>query len=226
VADTTKNETTKNEQGSAEVPAVPGLHLSPLDRQRQQRQLRDYRKMSFDDLARQAQNGEVAVLDAAEAGVGFKLLEGARDKEKLVGVPLMVLPGWQVTKSNKFGGYFTSAYIKTRTPIDSLGGYQDFILNDGSTGIARQLADLRKATDEARAAAVAAGQPDPGEPAIMCRRGLKKSTYTVSDDLIDEKTGEVVIDSVTRRPVQVPRVDPITGQPVGEGTTFYLDTAV
>lgn len=201
-----------------ETPA-PSTSLSPLDRRRAQQRLRDYRALSFTEMTQQLdqQNGDghVAVVDASEAGIGYRLVEHKDDKRHFVGVDLMVLPGWQVNPSRDYPGrYFTSCYVKTAYPIAALGGGTEFVVNDGSSGIAQQLADLRARCEEK-------GLDD---PAVRCRKGFRLSEYDITDDVIDERTGQPVLDPVTRRPKQTPRLDPVTQQPLGRGQTFYLDT--
>jgi hypothetical protein len=196
----------------AENTAISRRMFSPLDRARQQQRLRDLKGLSFEELAQQATSEGTRVVDASEAGIGFRVVE-RKDKIHLVGEPLVVLPGWQVNRDPATQRLFVSAYVKTQRAIPQLGGGSDFIVNDGSTGIAAQLKDIRARCE-------AAGEED---PMVVCRRGLKRSTYTITEDLVDEKTGEVVIDPETRKPVQVPRKDPVTDQPLGEGETYYLD---
>lgn len=193
--------------GNGAVPAA-----SPLDRARARQLARDYRGMDFAQ-ARAAATKDGMFVNAADAGIGFMRLEHAEDKEHLVGVELMVLPGWQVNNSTKIpGAYFTSCYVKTAVPVPQLQGKTEFIVNDGSSGIARQLADLREFYE-------GQGLPD---QAVYCAHGFKKSEYEITDDLVDND-GNVVIDKVTRRPVQTPRLDPVTQKPVGKGVTYYLD---
>ena len=94
-------------------------------------------------------------------GDGFTLLE-SKDKERLVGVPFLLL-SWRFAKGNV--GEFVSAHLVTTHN-------EKFIINDGSTGIMQQLADLTKS-------GVNGG--------IACKRGLRKSEY----EYTDPKTGEV-----------------------------------
>lgn len=190
--------------------------LSPLDRRRRDQLARDMRAMSFSEARDAARQTGTGLVNAADAGIGYKLIEHADDKDFLVGVELMVLPGWTVNPSEKMKGkFFTSAYIKTAVPVPQLEGGTEFILNDGSSGIAQQLAELRERCI----------QQDIPDPSIYCKKGLKKSEYEVTDIKIDEATGEPVMDRRTNKPVRVPRLDPVTGQPVGRGATYYLDTA-
>lgn len=204
----------KNDQTTTET--TQATALSPLDRRRAQIQLaKDYRGMSFADAKAAAAQDQV-VVTAADAGMGYRLIENRDDKEHLVGISLMVLPGWQVNPSGKIPGrFFTSAYVKTEYPVPQLGGGTEFILNDGSTGIAQQLAELRTRCIEQEL-------PD---PVVMCAHGLKKSEYEITDVVVDEATGEPVIDRLTNRPKRVPRLDPVTQQPLGKGVTYYLDTS-
>jgi hypothetical protein len=202
----------------ADVPTEPVRALSPLDRKRREQQAVMFRGMSFAEmLARSAERalGDVNVVSASEAGIGYRLVENRDDKRHFVGVELFVLPGWQVNPSDRYPGrYFASLYVKTAYPIAALDGMTEFVVNDGGTGIAQQLADLRARCE-------AAGQDD---PLIHCKRGFTVSEYTVSDDVLDDQ-GQPVIDPITRRPKRQPRLDPVTNQPVGKGLTFYLNTS-
>jgi hypothetical protein len=171
-----------------------------LDRLRDEKSLSELRDTSFDELVRQAEEaGEL--LDAVQLGEGFHLLRGEEEKEKLVGEEFMVVD-WRDNPQGKFGVFFTM-HIKTKHPIRfGEEAYQHFIVNDGSTGIARQLLDLKRAGSTGM---------------IHCRRGLRVSKdYEVVTRETDPDTGETI-----RKPV----LDPATGKPV-LGTTFYLDTSL
>lgn len=207
-----KDAETQTQDGQAALAETRPAALSPLDRARANQLARDYRSLSFQD-ARAAAEQDHAFVQASEAGIGFRKIEHAEDKKHLVGVELMVLPGWQVNPSTKYpGNYFTTCYIKTALPIPQLGGGTEFLVNDGSKGIAAQLADLRQRYE-------ARGVPD---QAVYCLHGLKESTYQIMDKVFDD-AGNPVMDPITRRQVTTPRLDPVTEKPVGEGTTFYLD---
>ncbi len=211
MAKTADPETTDGQANQALASPAP-VALSPLDRARANQLARDYRGMSFQD-ARRAAEQDHEFVKAADAGIGFRKIEHADDKQHLVGVELMVLPGWQVNPSDKYpGSFFTTCYIKTALPIPQLGGGTEFLLNDGSKGIAAQLADLRQRY-EARGVA---------DQAVYCAHGLKVSTYTITDKVFNDD-GTPKIDPITRRQVTTPRLDPVTQKPVGEGTTYYLD---
>lgn len=209
------DETTTMVQGGGD-PQPDGRALSPLDQRRRQQQLtKDFRGLSFADARKAAiEDSSQPTATAAEAGLGYRLIDHKEDKEHLVGVSLMVLPGWTVNPSkDRPGKYFTSCYIKTEFPVPQLDGKTEFILNDGSTGIAQQLAELRERCIER----------DVPDPVVFCAHGLTKSEYEVTDIKLDDK-GEAVIDRRTNKPIRVPRIDPITQQPVGMGATYYLDT--
>jgi hypothetical protein len=173
---------------------------STLDRVREEKGLAELRDMSFEDLIAEAQDaGEL--LDAVQLGEGYHLLRGEDEKEKLVGQELAVL-NYRDNPQGKFGVFFT-LHIKTRFPIRfGEESYQHFIVNDGSSGIARQLLDLKRAGSTG---------------VIHCRRGFRVSKdYEVVTREVDPDTGETI-----RKPV----IDPGTGKPI-LGTTFYLDTSL
>lgn len=179
-------------------------HTSALDRLRGDR--RELRDASFDDVVKQLP--EEQVLDAAQAGDGFTLIESAGGKAHLVGVPLLVLD-WKENNTGNFGdGKFVTAYVKTQHPIAALGGSTNFLLNDGSTGVAKQLRDLRR---------------DGFNGVVVCRRGLSRSEYEVTEQAYDAETGEALLNedgSPQKRPV----LDPKSGKPI-TGVTYYLDTS-
>jgi len=95
---------------------------------------------SFDDAVRLATeiHGSVAYADQ-ELGDGFALLS-KEQKNLLCGVPLMLLE-WKF-RGGDFGNFVTLRVI-ARNPDGSVSKY---IVNDGSTGIAEQLADYQMNT--------------------------------------------------------------------------------
>lgn len=162
--------------------------------------------LDFDTLAQVAE--EHGAVHAGQLGDGFALLESARDKEYLVGEPFIILDWDEWPSKDRPGTYFCSLVIKTKNPIGKLGGGTNFRLNDGSTGIYRQMRDCR-----------ASGIATP----ILVDNGLRVSKdYTVTEPAYDEK-GQPILDEVTGKQVQKPKIDPMTGQEI-KGTTFYLDT--
>lgn len=182
-----------------EIAKAAGGKTSTLDRVRQEKSVAELKDMDFDELIRQAEAaGELT--DASQLGEGYHLLRGEDEKEKLVGVPFVVID-WK-DNPGRFGDFFTLR-IKTKYPV-MFGetGYQHFIVNDGSTGIARQMADRKAAGDMSL---------------IYCRHGLQVSKdYEVTTKELDPDTGKTI-----RKPV----IDPSTGKPI-LGTTFYLDTSL
>lgn len=147
-------------------------------------------ELSFDQLLDQLRNdGELK--EASDLGEGYHLVQGKESKAKFVDVPFVIL-NWRVNEKWKYGPG-VSLNIKTAVPVVFEGkAYSKFILNDGSTGIAAQMMDYIQQGKTA---------------AILCRRGLTRSDYEVTD-----KDGEPIIDPATNKPV--------------DGTTFYLNTAL
>ena len=92
-------------------------------------------------------------------GTGFKVLP-TDEKNKLVGQPFVIL-GWDFHESDKSSDPFVSILVVTKTG-------EKFVLNDGGTGIRRQMQSL----GESRPFAVPAG-------------------LTRSDFYYNETTGEV-----------------------------------
>jgi hypothetical protein len=172
---------------------------STLDRLRDEKSVGQLREMDFDDLVKMAEEaGEL--LDATQLGEGYHLL-ASDDKEKLVNAPFAVVDA-RFNEKGKYGGFVT-LHIKTKFPIVfGEEAYQHFILNDGSTGIARQIRDM---------------QENGFHGIIYCRHGLRVSKdYEVTEKKTDPDTG---------KEVRVPIVDPATGKPI-LGTTYYLDTSL
>jgi hypothetical protein len=187
----------KNKQPTSSSALAP-KQGSLLDRMREEKTVAEVRDMDFDTLLAQL-NADGQVLDASQLGEGFHLLQGKDEKKKLVGEYLAVID-W-VINPGKFGG-FATLKIKTKFPIRfGEEGYQNFIVNDGSTGIKRQIQDM---------------QAQGFTGVIVCRKGFRVSedyevTETYTDDNGDTK----------ERPV----LDPATGKPI-LATTFYLDTSL
>lgn len=111
---------------------------------------------SFDDAVKLL--GDTPITDSADLGNGFTVLR-KNDKRRLVGVPFLILsvdflPG-------DFGKDFASMMIVTK-------GGEKLIVNDGSTGIADQLLQLRARING----------PMRG---IVCKHGLRVSDYEYED---------------------------------------------
>lgn len=170
---------------------------------------RQLKNLSWDQVeALAADLPDEQMLDASQLGDGFTLLDGD-DKKHLIGVPFAILD-WDVWPSkDRPGTYFTSMILKTKDPVAKLGGGTDFRINDGSTGIHRQLKEIRKAGFTGL---------------IRCMNGLRVSEdYVVTQPKTDEN-GNYVLDEETGHPIQEPVLDPMTGKEI-HGTTYYLDTA-
>ena len=97
-------------------------------------------------------------------GDGFAILN---DKSKLIGVPLFLIE-WRQNKGEN--GSFTSMRVVARLDNGSMAKY---IVNDGSTGIHKQLSEFTESRK------VRSG--------LFVKNGFRVSEY----DYEDEKTGEV-----------------------------------
>lgn len=151
--------------------------------------------LSWDELLQKLDPQELD--NVSELGGGFHLVK-KDDKSKFEGVPFVILY-FRINDKWRYGAG-VSMMIQTAVPVVFDGErYERFIINDGSTGIAQQLFDYKVAT----------GKQGP----ILCKRGLRSSTYEVmEDDPTREGERRVVIDPATQKPVV--------------GTTFYLDTSL
>lgn len=93
------------------------------------------------------------------------------DKDKLVGRAFLAVQ-WKFHQSKEYlGSEYVSVYVITQ---DSLNGETHFVINDGSTGIARQLREL---TDNR----VDAKHKTPYGGALV-KGGLKLSEYDRTDE--------------------------------------------
>lgn len=100
--------------------------------------------------------------DFADYGSGFDILE---NKDNLIGVPFVVLE-WRFTDSQKYSQTFASMVV-----VDEKNN--KYIVNDGSTGICAQLQMVtQQRIDQGKAYPQAA---------LICRKGLRRSDYTVED---------------------------------------------
>lgn len=165
------------------------------------------RDMSFDEL--EEQSTDIESIDASQMGDGFVLVKGA-DKGNFVGVDLFVLDWVVQPSSERPGQYFTSARIKTKHPIPKLGNGVNFRINDGSSGIHKQLWDLTEGGFRG---------------VLRCRKGLSESKYTVMEPVFDE-AGNAVIDPNTHKQAKKAKIDPLTNKEIGEATTYFLDTGL
>lgn len=93
------------------------------------------------------------------------------DKDKLTGRAFLAVQ-WKFHQSKEYvGSEYVSVYVITQ---DSLNGETHFVINDGSTGIARQLRELTNAR-------VASGHKTPFSGALV-KGGLKLSEYDRTDE--------------------------------------------
>jgi len=117
---------------------------------------------NFDEAARLVADvhGPLVTADQ-EIGDGFAVLT-TEQKKLLIGVPLLLME-WAFRKGDM--GNFVSLRVMARNPDGSVSKY---ILNDGSTGIAEQLADYQKTTNRIGGMYVA--------------KGLRASEYEIETD--------------------------------------------
>lgn len=154
------------------------------------------KELTFDEILANIPQDQLFTGD--ELGDGFHLLKGADEKKKLCGVPLIVV-------DYRFNpgafGQFVTMHVRTKNKIAFDGDDHDmFIVNDGGTGIPRQLADFKN-------------QGKAGM--IYLKNGLRVSEdYEVMEKYIDADTGKT-----EKRPIIG-----VDGKPI-LGTTFYLDTS-
>lgn len=105
----------------------------------------------------------------ADYGTGFMVLV---DNSKLIGVPFVIVQ-WAFNEGDF--GLFASAEIVTKSPITDNGiTGSKWIVNDGSTGIFRQLQSVTHARTRAGRADTHAGLAVP--------RGLTKTEYFFNED--------------------------------------------
>lgn len=147
------------------VPGAPGAEVITRGPQWDDDTLLDIK--SFDEAVRLAQEEFGGELVAAEEtlGNGFTILNGDA-KNILCGVPLVFM-GWNFNLGDK--GEFVSAQVVARMPG---GGMVKAIINDGSTGVYKQLSAFTKRTGRLGG--------------LTARGGLTRSDYTYTD----KDTGE------------------------------------
>lgn len=93
------------------------------------------------------------------------------DKDKLVGRAFLAVQ-WKFHQSKEYlGSEYVSVYVITQ---DSLNGETHFVINDGSTGICRQLRELTNAREDN-------GHKSPYSGALV-KGGLKLSEYDRTDE--------------------------------------------
>lgn len=114
---------------------------------------------SFDDAIAliTEQYGQGGIISADEVlGAGFALLQ---NKDHLVGVPFVIMK-WQF-HPGKFATDFCTALVVT---VNN----QKYIVNDGSTGFAKQLREYTEVSGR--------------QGGMVARKGLTRSDYTYTDD--------------------------------------------
>lgn len=123
------------------------------------------------DSALAALGSVTEVEDWADYGSGFDILE---NKDNLIGVPFVILE-WRFTKSKQFDATFVSCVV-----VDEKNNKH--IVNDGSTGICRQLEGVTKMRIERDKA-----YPQTG---LVVRNGLRRSDYKTIVE-VDGKQKEI-----------------------------------
>ena len=93
------------------------------------------------------------------------------DKDKLVGRAFLAVQ-WKFNQSKEYlGSEYVSVYVITQ---DSLNGETHFVINDGSTGIARQLRELTNNREQSKHKTPFGG--------ALVKGGLKLSEYDRTDE--------------------------------------------
>lgn len=108
---------------------------------------------------------------------GIKVVDILDDKDRLIGVPFIML-GWDFNKGS-FGDFVSIEAM--------LSDGSRIIINDGSTGIAKQVRELTEHRQ-------ASGHPSPFG-GRMVRNGLRKSDYEVT--IVNPKGDEETIPATT-----------------------------
>jgi hypothetical protein len=115
---------------------------------------------SFDDALRLLADTETPIVDASQViGNGFAILN---DKAILQGIKVLFL-SWRFNRGDM--GVFASVNVIAQMPGMNVPG--KFILNDGSTGICRQLVQYTSKTGR--------------WGGLMVSKGLRRSDYQFSD---------------------------------------------
>lgn len=157
---------------------------------------------SFDDAARLAAQEFGDIVSAHEStalGDGFRVAS-EDDKMRLIGVPLLLLE-WSLRESEYGEGVYVSIKAIQR---DESGRAIKWILNDGSTGIARDLQNFTLKTGRSGGLGV--------------RKGLRVSEYPTNAIKGHPDNGKPLSKAEHREFIKA-------GHPVGKGRTFYLDAS-
>lgn len=137
-------------------------------------QLRDL--SSFEDAARMVAEayGDLVSADTV-LGDGFTLLE-SKDKALLCGLPLILME-WAF-RDGDHGRPFASVRVMARNKD---GGVSRYIFNDGSTGIAEQLAKYTKRTGKLGG--------------LVVKNGLRRSDYDYEEDGVTKQATTYYLDT-------------------------------
>ena len=150
---------------------------------------------SFADAINLAGETFGTVEDASDVlGDGFRLLKEGDGKTQLCGKPLMLLE-WNFYTSTEFGGEFAAIRLVSQEPNGSIGKW---VVNDGSTGIAKTLKEYTERTGGKRGG-------------LMVRNGFRESTYPFCNDC--------------RMAVKDNHKEDEPTHQVGRGRTYYIDTS-
>lgn len=141
---------------------------------------------SFDEALNHFVNGVGVVAIGDVAGDGYTL---TKDKESLVNVPFLIVDWNTVTDPSTQRDYATIRLITQDN--------RKIRINDGSTGIFKQLQEIRERHNLTRG--------------IGVPKGLFTSEYWICDDRSSDKFGMVV--------------NPDYEGPKRQATTYYLNTA-
>ena len=138
--------------------------------------------------------GVIAAHQTTELGDGFKIVD-EDDKAKLVGVPLLFLE-WTFVP-----GDFDDEYVSIRavSEDDQTGAVRKYIINDGGTGICRDLRDFTTKTGR--------------NGGLFVKNGLRVSNYH-----IDPKTNEPMSKANARAAIA-------RGDKIVPASTYYLDAS-
>ena len=123
----------------------------------------------------------VTLIDSKDViGDGFEVVQ---DKDLLVNAPFVIL-SWRTTTSTKYAGTFVSVMCVGIATTDRKQSDKfvdvKFVFNDGSTGVMKQLHKIEAISGNDSSVDEALG-------GLICRNGLRESTYPYTD----KTTGEI-----------------------------------